>query len=47
MQTLELREIEQAKINCARKHFTAISDNDVQYDVVNSYSELITKVMRE
>lgn len=47
MQTLELREIEQAEINCARKHFTAISDNDVQYDVVNSYSELITKVMRE
>lgn len=46
MQTLELREIEQAKINCARKHFTAISDNDVQYDIVNSYSELITKVMR-
>lgn len=46
MQTLELREIEQAKINCARKHFTAISDNDVQYDVVSNYSELITKVMR-
>ena len=46
MQTLELREIEQAKINCARKHFTAISDNDVQNDVVSNYSELITKVMR-
>lgn len=46
MQTLELREIEQAKISCARKHFTAISDNDVQYDVVSNYSELITKVMR-
>lgn len=46
MQTLELREIEQAKINCARKHFTAISDNDVQYDVVSNYSKLITKVMR-
>ena len=46
MQTLELREIEQAKINSARKHFTAISDNDVQYDVVSNYSELITKVMR-
>ena len=47
MQTLELREIEQAKINCARKHFIAISNNEVRYDVVNSYSELITKVMRE
>lgn len=46
MQTLELREIEQAKINCARKHFTAISDNDVRYDVVSNYSELIAKVMR-
>ena len=46
MQTLELREIEQAKINCARKHFIAISNNEVRYDVVNSYSELITKVMK-
>ena len=46
METLELREIESAKIKCARKHFAAISNEEVRYDVVSNYSELITKVMR-
>ena len=45
METLELREIEQAKIKCARKHFEAISDTEVRYDVVSNYDELMTKVM--
>ena len=46
METLELREIESAKIKCARKHFAAISNEKVRYDVVSNYGELITKVMR-
>jgi type III restriction enzyme len=46
MNSLELREIESAKINCARKHFAAISNEEIQYDVVSNYSELMTKVMR-
>ena len=46
METLELREIESAKIKCARKHFAAISNEEVRYDVVSNYGELITKVMR-
>ena len=46
METLELREIESAKIKCARKHFAAISNEEVQYDVVSNYRELMNKVMR-
>lgn len=46
METLELREIESAKIKCARKHFAAISNEEVRYDVVSNYGELIAKVMR-
>lgn len=46
METLELREIESAKIKCARKHFAAISNEEVQYDVVSNYGELMNKVMR-
>lgn len=38
--------IEQAKIDCAREHFKAISDKDVVYDVVDSYKTLLEKVMR-
>lgn len=46
METLELREIESAKIKCERKHFAAISNEEVRYDVVSNYGELIMKVMR-
>lgn len=46
METLELREIESAKIKCARKHFAAISNEEVQYDVVSNYRELMNKVMK-
>lgn len=37
--------LEKAKINCARKHFRAISDGEVVYDVVDSYDALLQKVM--
>ena len=46
MQSMQLREIESAKIHCAREHFKAISGNNVVYDVVDSYKTLIEKVMR-
>lgn len=45
MSSLELRDIERAKIDCAKKHFMAISNNEVKYDVVSNYNELMTKVM--
>ena len=41
MSTTELRGVEKAKIECARKHFKAICRDDVKYDVVDSYQSLI------
>ena len=46
MDTLELRGIEDAKIHCAREHFKAISEENVVYDVVDSYDALLNKVMK-
>jgi type III restriction enzyme len=46
MDTLELREIENAKINCARKHFEKIGAGLVTYDKVDNYKTLLDKVMR-
>jgi len=40
MLSLELRGIEKAKTECARKHFNAISGENVKYDVVDSYDKL-------
>lgn len=47
MSTLELRDIEKAKIECAKKHFAAISNRKVVYDVVSNFDELMTKVMAD
>ena len=44
LSSLELREIESAKIKCARKHFEAISNAAVTYDVVDSYEKLLDLV---
>ena len=43
---MQLREIEKAKIHCAKEHFKAISTTDVVYDVVDSYASLMDKVLR-
>lgn len=42
----QLREVEQNKIECARRHFALISDSTVKFDVVSSYSTLYNKVMK-
>lgn len=44
MNSLELRGIENAKIACARKHFNAISSDNVKYDVVENYETLLKLV---
>ena len=44
--TTQLREVEQNKIECARRHFASISDSTVKFDVVSSYSSLYNKVMK-
>lgn len=46
MKSLELRSIEKAKIDCARKLFAKLSDGLVTYDHVDSYQELLNKVMQ-
>lgn len=46
MSSMQLRQIEESKIHCAREHFKAISNGNVVYDVVDSYQTLLEKVMR-
>ena len=46
MSSMQLRMVEDAKIHCAREHFKAISGDNVVYDVVDSYTSLMEKVMR-
>ncbi len=43
---LQLREVEKAKIECARRHFSTISNDTVKYSAVSSYSELLSRVAR-
>ena len=42
MESLDLRPIEQAKITCAKKLFNEISKDDVVYDQVDSYQNLLS-----
>lgn len=46
MESLNLRPIEKSKIDCAKKLFSKISDGLVTYDYVDSYQELLNKVMQ-
>ena len=41
MRTMDLRDVEKAKIHCAKEHFKKISSDKVIYDVVNGYDELL------
>ena len=46
LSSLQLRQIEESKIHCAREHFKAISGGNVVYDVVDSYQTLLNRVMK-
>lgn len=46
MDSMQLKPIEQSKIECAKRHFKAISDEKVMYHVVNSYSDLLNIVTK-
>ncbi len=46
METLNLRPIEQAKIDCAKKLFATLSSGVITYDHVDSFQELMNKVMQ-
>lgn len=41
LSSLELRQIEKSKIECAKKFFLKITSDQVSYDVVDSYDKLI------
>lgn len=41
MESMNLREIERAKIDCARKLFNQLSNGKVRYDTVDSYQSLL------
>ncbi len=44
MSSLQLREIEKSKIACAKKFFAKITQEQVKYDVVDSYGKLMELV---
>lgn len=46
MSSLQLREVENSKIECAREHFKKISSKNLVYDVVKDYQSLMDKVMK-
>ena len=45
MSSMDLRKIEESKIECARKFFAKITSHQVKYDVVNSYGKLMDLVV--
>lgn len=46
MNSMQLRLIEESEIYCAREYFKAISNNEVVYDVVDSYKSLLDIVTK-
>ncbi len=44
MNTLELKKSEELKIEYARKHFAALGNTDIKYDVLRSYQDLLQLV---
>ena len=44
MDSLQLKPIEQAKINCAKRLFNDISTSQVRYDAVNDYQQLLSLI---
>jgi type III restriction enzyme len=44
MDSLQLREIEKAKIECAKKLFNKMSNSEVRYEQVSTYQDLMNKI---
>ena len=44
MDSLTLRDIEKGKIACARKLFNEFSGDDIRYNVVHSYEDLLNVI---
>lgn len=46
MESLQLKDMEAKKINYAKKHFEALGNSKIKYDVISTYKELRDKVMQ-
>ena len=46
MNSMQLRLIEESKIHCAKEHFKAVSNDEVVYDVIDSYKALLDIVTK-
>jgi type III restriction enzyme len=44
MSSMDLRKVEEVRIECAKKFFSKITSDSVKYDVVNSYEKLLNLV---
>jgi type III restriction enzyme len=44
MSSMDLRKIEESKIECARKFFAKITSDQVKYDMVDGYGKLMALV---
>lgn len=44
LDTMELRQIEDYKVRCARKYFKKMTSDQVKYDVIDSYAQLMQLV---
>ena len=47
MSSLKVCDIEKVKIECTKKHFKSISNDEVRYDVISNYGKRMAKVMGE
>lgn len=47
MSSMQLSAIEKSKIDCARKFFVALNQDNLQYDVINDYGELMNLILAE
>lgn len=46
LETLDLKLREDLKIQYARKHFEAIAEDNITYDVISSYDDLMSKILK-
>ena len=44
LKEIERREIENIKIECAKKHFKAISDGNIKFEAVSSVEDVINNI---
>lgn len=47
MFSMDLRKIEESKIECARKLFAKITSNQVRYDLLDGYGKLMELVAQD